>query len=392
MLAVLLLFFLIMGLAGSVDINTLKAQFDRKLGISCGLGCQFALMPLIGFLIISIGQPEEHVALTLMILVSSSGGAYSNWWCSLFNADLALSVAMTAVSTLVSAVMLPLNLTFYLKLLSKGQADIDVPWVELFKGVSTVIAGVLTGVCFSTRYPRAKRRLTLVGNFSGMGMVLLTLFAAVAPRKQCNPDAEEITPPWGKRPEFYAVVASPFFAALALSLFISSLRMLRLARPERVAITIEVSYQNVGVASAVALTAFCSDPHKLSDAVAVPLIYGLLEAIALAFFCLVAWKAGWTYAPREAALCHVLKGDFQPQHCPAPEATGAPMPDEIGCGEAEKAAQEEKAVPTPASMPPPPMPPSISPAGALEEVTDEEQVLDLEHFVDPATARRMLRL
>merc|ERR1740139_1547552 len=119
-----------MGLAGSVDTETLKAQFHRKLGISCGLGCQFLLMPLIGFTLVKLVQPEEHVALTLMILVSSSGGAYSNWWCSLFNADLALSVAMTAVSTLFSAAMLPLNLMFSLKLLSNGRDDvIDVPWV-----------------------------------------------------------------------------------------------------------------------------------------------------------------------------------------------------------------------------------------------------------------------
>merc|ERR1719336_454682 len=86
---VLLLFFLIMGLAGSVDADTLKAQFHRKLGICCGLGCQFFLMPFIGYLLIRFVQPEEHVGLTLMILMSSSGGAYSNWFCSLFNADLA---------------------------------------------------------------------------------------------------------------------------------------------------------------------------------------------------------------------------------------------------------------------------------------------------------------
>jgi predicted Na+-dependent transporter len=44
-------------------------------------------------------------------------GSYSNLWCSLFNADLALSVAMTTASTVVSALMLPLNLLFYLSLI-----------------------------------------------------------------------------------------------------------------------------------------------------------------------------------------------------------------------------------------------------------------------------------
>lgn len=306
---------LIMGLAGSVDVETLKAQFHRKLGISCGLGCQFLLMPLIGFILISIFEPEEHVGLTLLILVSSSGGAYSNWWCSLFNADLALSVAMTAVSTFASAFMLPINLTMYLKLLNKGktEAEIDVPWAALFQGIGTVMVAILVGVFISTRCPRLQKGMTAVGNVSGICMILLTLFVAVFPKKPCSADLEGVTPLWGKPPGFYGSVAAPFFASLATSMALSSLSCLKLTRPERVTITIEVSYQNVGIASAVALTAFCEDPRKQSDAAAVPLIYGLVEAIAMFFFVVWAWKAGWTYAEADAPACEVIRADLQPK-------------------------------------------------------------------------------
>jgi predicted Na+-dependent transporter len=53
-------------------------------------------------------------AVLLLLTTSSPGGSYSNWWCFIFNADLALSVAMTTVSSIASVVMLPLNLTIYL--------------------------------------------------------------------------------------------------------------------------------------------------------------------------------------------------------------------------------------------------------------------------------------
>lgn len=329
--AVMLLFLLIMGLAGSVDTETLKAQFHRRLAIICGLGCQFVLMPLIGFVIIGLVQPEEHVALVLMILVSSSGGAYSNWWCSLFNADLALSVAMTAVSTLFSAVMLPLNLTFYLKILNlnASEAPIDVPWIALFQGVGTVILAIFSGVVVSTRYPCAQKRMMIVGNVSGVCMILLTLSAALFPQRPCDFDQEEITPLWGKPTDFYVVVGAPFFASLATSLAVSSLRCLGLSRPERVTITIEVSYQNVGIASAVALTAFCANPRKRSDAAAVPLVYGLIEASSLALFCLIAWKAGWTYARKEQAICEVLKKDMQPKFRAVSDASRVPGPSDL---------------------------------------------------------------
>ena len=45
-----------------------------------------------------------------------AGGSFSNWWCSVFNVDLALSVALTTISTACSVFMLPLNLFVYARL------------------------------------------------------------------------------------------------------------------------------------------------------------------------------------------------------------------------------------------------------------------------------------
>jgi hypothetical protein len=45
-----------------------------------------------------------------------AGGSFSNWWCSVFNVDLALSVALTTISTASSVFMLPLNLFVYARL------------------------------------------------------------------------------------------------------------------------------------------------------------------------------------------------------------------------------------------------------------------------------------
>jgi len=306
---VVLLFTLVLGLAGSVDIATLKAQLHRRRGILCGLLCQFFLMPAISYLVVTLANPPEHVALMLLILASSSGGAYSNWWCSLFNADLALSVAMTAVSTLCCAVMLPLNMLFYVNLLF--DADIDLPWTELAQSVGVVSLAIVLGVLISTKLPKFKDRMSLIGNMSGIFLIVLTAVGSVVGKKKSKNDGPSATPPWRKPADFYAVVASPFFVAVLTSLGISSLGCLCLVKPERVAITVEVSYQNIGIASAVALSAFCHDPAQRSDATAVPLIYGVLEAVVLGLFCVLAWKMGWTYAPADVSLFTAIRGDFQ---------------------------------------------------------------------------------
>mmetsp|Transcript_79780 Transcript_79780/g.200760 ORF Transcript_79780/g.200760 Transcript_79780/m.200760 type:complete len:412 (-) Transcript_79780:2-1237(-) len=346
--AIVLLFFLIMGLAGSVDIKTLKAQFHRRLGICCGLLCQFLLMPFISFVLVSLLRPQNHVGLTLLILCSSSGGAYSNWWCSLFNADLALSVAMTAVSTLCSAIMLPLNMTLYVGLLGGKGDDIEVPWAALMQGVGTVCTAIITGIAVSTKFPQLRGKMTMLGNVSGICMIALTAVVSVAPKRPKD-RADGATPLWGKEAGFYAIVAAPFFVSLLASLLISSLRILQLARPERVAITIEVCYQNVGIASAVALAAFCDHPAHRSDAAAVPIIYGSIQAIALGGFCLIAWKAGWTYAPAKGGLFEILRGDFQPCLSDLPCAEAEVVPQELAtesesnpCAEAPPSQESSK--------------------------------------------------
>ena len=91
----LLLFLLIFGLSASVDIKNLVRQLHNKSAILLGVGMQFVVMPLLGYF--SVLALKDHgfspaMGLTLLIVTASPGGSYSNWWCSLFNADLALSV------------------------------------------------------------------------------------------------------------------------------------------------------------------------------------------------------------------------------------------------------------------------------------------------------------
>jgi len=83
---------------------------------SCGLFLQFIVLPFIGFLCVRIFLLTPPLGLTLLVVTSSPGGSYSNWWCSIFNASLSLSVTMTAISTILSTVFLPLNLLIYANL------------------------------------------------------------------------------------------------------------------------------------------------------------------------------------------------------------------------------------------------------------------------------------
>lgn len=77
------------------------------------------------------------------------------------------------------------------------------------------------------------------------------------------------------------------------------------------AVAVECCYQNTGIATSVAITMFQGD--DLATAVGVPLFYGICEAAILAIYCLGAWKAGWTKAPKDENICVVIATSYEVQ-------------------------------------------------------------------------------
>ena len=69
----------------------------------------------------------------------------------MFNADLALSVTMTAISTLLSVVMLPLNLYIYTTYSYKNDVVRQLDWISLFGSLVVVIGAIVAGMVCSAR-------------------------------------------------------------------------------------------------------------------------------------------------------------------------------------------------------------------------------------------------
>jgi hypothetical protein len=74
-------------------------------------------------------------------------------------------------------------------------------------------------------------------------------------------------------------------------------------------VSIECCYQNVGIATSVALTMFKGD--DLAEAMGVPFYYGLVEAFVLGIYCVGAWKAGWTKAPRNISCWKAISTSYE---------------------------------------------------------------------------------
>ena len=74
-------------------------------------------------------------------------------------------------------------------------------------------------------------------------------------------------------------------------------------------VVVECCYQNIGIATSLALTMFEGD--ELNHAMGIPFFYGVCEAVSVGSFCFLCWKAGWTKAPSDTPLWKVLITSYE---------------------------------------------------------------------------------
>ena len=322
-----LLFLLIFGMSATVEVKHLREQVHNKFAILTGVATQFLIMPLLGYLSILVLSDHgltEPMGISLLIVTASPGGSYSNWWCSMFNADLALSVTMTAISTMVSSIMLPANLLLYVNAAFGASSGSDesiinhLDWPSLFISLAIVILAIGLGLfaSFKVSSHRFNRFANRMGSMSG---ILLVIFSGVLSSLSGDKQAQI----WGQPWSFYIGVSAPCLVGLFIATCAGVCA--RLKRPEVVSVGVECCYQNVGIATSAAVAMF-DNPSERGQALLVPLFYGLMEAVVLGLYCLVAWKLGWTKAPRDESFCTMFVTTYEVDD--DDESIQSPTPDE----------------------------------------------------------------
>jgi predicted Na+-dependent transporter len=309
------LFLLVMGMASTVDIRIMRQQLRNYKAISIGLFCQFFLLPFFGYLMTIAFELPVPVGVTLIIVVSSPGGSYSNWWCSIFNADLGLSVTMTTASTFLSIGFLPLNLFIYTYAAYNSQESAtgesvikSINFGVIFISIAVVIGAIATGIFCSYKFdtPRWHKIAYLGGNVSGIALIIFsTVLSFVGGADGSNPTPQETIT--AIRPSDYVAISIPCLLGLGVATILPTL--LRLPKPERLTTAVECCYQNTGIATSTALSLFSGSDLQL--AMRVPTIYGFVEAISIGLYLLIFWKIGWSKAPKDEKICTIIVKSYE---------------------------------------------------------------------------------
>ena len=176
------LFLLIFGMSATVDVDSLVRQLKNKYAIFMGCLMQFGIMPFLGYLVcVSLQKHGLNGAMgiTLLIVLASPGGSFSNLWVSVFNADLSLSVAMTTISTLLSCFFLPFNLSLYAHAAYGQQGDLlnNIDFTPIFVSLGIVVGGIFLGLLCSWKIksPKLAKIANALGSVSGIGLIMFSI-------------------------------------------------------------------------------------------------------------------------------------------------------------------------------------------------------------------------
>lgn len=170
------------GIALDIRIEDFRLIIRQPRTAILGLISQFLLLPLLTFLLILWLKPMPSIALGMMLVAACPGGNISNFLSHLAGANSALSVSLTAVATLLSLVLTPLNFELYANLYEPTRSllqSIEIPVASVIKTILIIIAVPLAlGILIQYRFPRLAAKVAPV--LKVLSIFIFLAFIAVA--------------------------------------------------------------------------------------------------------------------------------------------------------------------------------------------------------------------
>lgn len=232
------------GMGLTLSPKDFKIVLSRPKDILVGCLAQFTIMPLLAWLLTLAFSLPKELALGVILVGCCPGGTASNVITYLAKGDLALSVGMTACSTLLAPIVTPL-----LVLLTAGtMVEVDTLGM-LLSIVYVVIAPIIVGLLCQRFIPRITKAVTpYLPAFSSLAIALVVgiIVSHNADRLMLG--------------GLIVILVVILHNLLGLSLGFAIGRLLRLEKPKCVALSIEVGMQNSGLASSLANMHFAAYP------------------------------------------------------------------------------------------------------------------------------------
>lgn len=250
------------------------ADFARVLkypkAVVIGLFCQVVILPIACLLLAKAFGLGPELAVGLMLLAASPGGATANLYSHLANGDVALNITMTAVNSVLAVVTFPLVVNLSLAHFLGAEGSLGLEFGKVLQIFVVVLGPVGLGMFLRSRWPGLAERLNRpVKLLSAVVLLLIIAGAIVKERAMVGTYFQQVG------------LAALAFNLISLAVGYAVPRLTRLPKEQAVAIGMEIGIHNGTMAIAVA-----SSPMMLNNSTMAipPAVYSLIMFFTAAAF------------------------------------------------------------------------------------------------------------
>ncbi|MCK4919648.1 MAG: bile acid:sodium symporter family protein [Bacteroidales bacterium] len=261
-----------LGMGLSINASDFRKVFTQPKALTIGICCQMILLPGIAFLIATFSDIDPVYKVGLIIISACPGGASSNLITYLLNGNVALSISMTVLNSLITLITIPIVVSLGIFYFTSAEADISLPiGLTIIKIFLVTILPAGAGVSIRHYFHELADKLQKPLHYL-LPALLLTIYAGVLFIDEGEESSQLINSlyllPYPLLLNFISMIAGWGVARIFL-----------LRKKNQFTISIEVGLQNSALAIFVAATILQNHSMAL-----IPVIYGAFSFFTTALF------------------------------------------------------------------------------------------------------------
>ena len=233
------MFFIMFSLALSLKTQAFKEIVKNPLSFYLGLVAQLIGMPLIGFIIaLTIPFPME-VKVGIVLITCLPSAVTSNYLSKKMGGNVALSISLTAITSLIAFVTIPIIIKIYFLVVFENESVIIFNTTLIgasLKLFAVVTIPVILGIIFNTIFPEFSKKIDPL--FDKAALIVFLVIIGIAVYQDLHLIPEYVR---------FAGIKTVCIFVLAFFMTIFLTRLFKINQSDKVTIIVETVLQNGGI-------------------------------------------------------------------------------------------------------------------------------------------------
>jgi BASS family bile acid:Na+ symporter len=262
---------IMLGLGLSLTVDDFKRVVKFPKAVLIGLFCQMILLPIVCFLIANAFGLPPVLAVGLMLLSASPGGATANLYSHLAKGDVALNVTLTAVNSVLTIFSIPIIVNLSLSYFMGTEQYIPLQFKKVVEVFMIVLIPVTIGMLMNKNFPVFSRKMEKPVKIASVFILAFVIITATLKEKN-------------NVGMYFAQVGLAALSFNILSMLSGYFlpKVFRLPQKQRISIAMEIGIHNGTLAIFIALNALQNTAMAMPAA-----IYSLMMFFTAAAFGLI---------------------------------------------------------------------------------------------------------